>query len=88
LENNRGFINYDGSRNSGNYTHNIGYFNTTEDNLANYNLNVSTTYGDDMDSSSSFSGYYGRYTSIANINANATISNKNTSSFGFSANGG
>ncbi|MER1893097.1 fimbria/pilus outer membrane usher protein, partial [Proteus mirabilis] len=71
-----------------NYTHNIGYFNTTEDNLANYNLNVSTTYGDDMDSSSSFSGYYGRYTSIANINANATISNKNTSSFGFSANGG
>ena len=45
-------------------------------------------HGDDMDSSSSFSGYYGRYTSIANINANATISNKNTSSFGFSANGG
>ncbi|HEK3218849.1 TPA: fimbria/pilus outer membrane usher protein [Proteus mirabilis] len=88
LENNRGFISYDGSKNSGNYTHNIGYFNTSEDNLANYNLNVSTTYGDDMNSSSSFSGYYGRYTSIANINANATISDNNTSSFGFSANGG
>ncbi|MGM0938291.1 MAG: fimbria/pilus outer membrane usher protein [Pseudomonadota bacterium] len=88
LESNKGYINYDGSKNSSIYTHNIGYFNTTDDNLANYNLNIATTHGGNMDSSSSFSGFYGRYTPIANVNANATISDKNTSSFGFSANGG
>lgn len=88
LKNNNGYVNYDGSKNSNNYAHNIGYFNTSDDNLANYSLNIGTSSGKDMDRSSSFSGFYSRYTPIANINTNATISDKNTSSLGFSANGG
>lgn len=68
------------------YNHSVGYSGYND--RDNYSLNIGYNHGENMDSQSSFSGYYSRDFSQANLTANASYVPQQYRSVGVSINSG
>lgn len=77
---------YSRSGGDGKYNHNIGYSGYND--RDNYNVTVGYNHGKNMDSQSSFSGYYSRSFSQANVSANLSYVPQQYRSIGASINSG